>query len=119
MGAAAAAPPSASDVRLPRLRAEIELLAGDGGRHGAVLFDPLRMRYFRIDGRAAHMLSLWMRCATAGDLVIAMDDRFGEFVTADEIEALAAFLSQNQLIVPASEKDWRRLLASARRERRS
>ncbi len=119
MAAAAAAPSSASDVRLPCLRAEIELLSGHDGRDGAVLFDPLRMRYFRIDRRAAHMLSLWMRCATAGDLVLAMDERFGAFVTADEIEALAAFLSQNQLIVPASEKDWRLLLASARRERRS
>lgn len=112
---AESAPPGGE--RLPQLRAELQILNDSQGDDGAVLFDPLRMRYFRIDRVAAELLSQWTFHATAADIARAVDERFGTLVTLDEIEAVSAFLSSNQMVVPAAERDWRRLLAIARRGR--
>lgn len=107
---------------LPPLRAELQVVHdGDGvpasGRDRHILFDPLRNRYVNIDDATAELISLWPQCRTAADLVSAAAATFGMRVGERQVETLCDFLSANELLVPESENDWRRLALAERRRR--
>ncbi|NJM56052.1 MAG: hypothetical protein HC841_09320, partial [Verrucomicrobiae bacterium] len=90
--------------------------AADGrGRH--IVFDPLRNRHLRIDGATAELLSLWPQCRTAADLCEAAMARYGAQTNEGAVEALCRFLVANELVVPFTETDWRRLSVTERRGR--
>ncbi|MGE0854475.1 MAG: site-2 protease family protein [Hyphomicrobiaceae bacterium] len=99
--------------RLPRLRPELQVL--DNHVDGAIIYDPVRGRYFRIDKATAQLLSLWARSSTNDDLARHAEEAFGERLDATSIAALASFLSVNELVVLEGETDWRAQLERQRR----
>lgn len=114
MDLAASAP--VTPPSLPKLRGELRLLAADAD--GAVVHDPIRAAYFRIDSATASLLALWQSCATVVDLQRRADDELGLLLDAAAIDRLAEFLRANQLLVAESEQEWRSLLAIRRRGHR-
>lgn len=119
MSVAESIAPAPSEAPLPQLRAELQILdAGHSGADGgAVIFDPLRMRYFRFDRETAELLSEWSQCRVPSELVERVNLRFGSLIAAADVAALAEFLALNQLVMPATEKEWRTLVGFSRRSR--
>ncbi len=101
---------------LAELRGELHFVGGrdDGLARDGVVFDPVRQRYFQLDARTAELLSLWPECETAAQLAAASRERFGLPASVEQIQQLERFLVVNELTVPRSDADWRRLVAVER-----
>jgi len=89
---------------LPALREELALMPGPalaGGEPSWTLHDPVRHQFFRIDWLGFEILSRWWQ----GDLTAIAQSIDSETTlhpdTAD-VEAVARFLADNQLLQPAS-----------------
>lgn len=88
------------DAPLPRLRDDLQLLAGadDGdGSRGFLIFDPVRNNYFRITSAAAQILGAW----DAGSIAAALSRLHtqGLVFAREEIETLIEFVTANNLVM--------------------
>ncbi len=103
-----------SEAPLAELRGDLQVVSFDEGT-GIVVHDPIRQRYFRLDEAAAQLLTLWPSCRTPSELVAAANGRFDAGLDTARVEAFALFLAESQLVVPAAQDDWRRLVSIARK----
>ncbi len=102
---------------LPALREDLVLAPGPAGRDGApgwVLFDPVRNRYFSLEDAAVGLLRQWH--LGAQERILAAAQAAGHpSVTQGQVEALARFLSHNELLDaadPRQEEALRRAIAA-------
>lgn len=108
----------AADEPLPDLRGDLRVVSSHDAPEstGAVAFDPVRQRYFRLDKATAQLLSLWPACSTVGALVAAANERLGMLVSPGDVRALKQFLIDNELVVADAPGDWKRLFDRAQRQ---
>ncbi len=103
---------------VPALRQELELISGAPGFSGAqrwLIYDPVQHRFIAV-GRAAHvLLHVWSEGSTVDQLIGNAADRFGEPITARDVERFIQFLQANRLTVEAPGGGWRTLAAAAAR----
>lgn len=100
-----------ADTLLPTLREDIQLLPGALGDDGAptwMLYDPARNQFFKLTNRALGLLRLWQPGAPAEALADAARAH-GHPTTETEIEWLARYLTENNLIVADRPQDMGRL----------
>lgn len=111
---ARAGPPQ--DIPLPPIREDLQITRGGTSYSGAptwVVFDPLRNRFFRITYEMFQLLSLWNVSRTVAALIKAIDMRFGNRMTGEDIVAIVRMLEHNQLLVQPANGSWRGLHARA------
>lgn len=95
---------------LPQLRPELGLFesaSSVGGEPQWVLHDPMRHRYFHLDGATRELLSVWTAAKNAGELAAAVQSRFHRTVSQSEIARLVRFLYDQQLTTSPRQGDWR------------
>jgi len=101
--------------RLPALRQELSLMPGAPSAEGAptwMLHDPASNRFFQLGWPAFEMLSRW----TLDDpqaIVAAVNRETTLQVSAEDFEALARMLRQQNLTVASNAEDTARLAATA------
>ncbi len=91
---------------LPRLRAELRVVATTVGGP-CTLYDPLRSRFFRLDGGAAAMLQVWPHCTLAEQVASRCDALNGSAMTVQNVNAFTRWLGDNELTETNDEAGWR------------
>ena len=113
----AAAQPDAGEP-LPELRGDLRVVsvhsANTGG--GAVVFDPVRQSYFRINEPTVQLLKLWPSCLDTNELISAASKRLGMMVSGADALTLKQFLIRNELLVATEPGDWKRLAEKAQKQ---
>lgn len=102
---------TAADAPLPRLRDELQLLAGNPDSEGSpswLIFDPAAHRYLQIDIEAYQLLAAWGRSRTVSDLRRIAAAESQRDISEAEIAAIVRFLEGNGLIEEAT-GGWRGL----------
>ena len=105
MTQAARAQPAADIPALPGLRQDLQLLPGELQSDGVPswrIHDPVRNRFFDIGWIEFELLQRWREGATGADLIAEVCASTPLHPTADELNALAIFLDQHQLLAPSS-----------------
>ncbi|MEL7014426.1 MAG: site-2 protease family protein [Pseudomonadota bacterium] len=100
------------DAPLPALREDLRVLPGKAERTGQrtwLIFDPLRNRYFQIDGRSLAILKAW-HAGTPGGILHALRD---PDITMVEIEAFVRFVFANALTRDPAQGDVNNFVAQA------
>ena len=90
------------ELALPPLREELALLPGPAladGQPSHTLHDPVRNLFFQIDWPSFEVLSRWHLGEPAA-IAAAIGRETPLAMTADDIEAIARFLLENQLLRP-------------------
>jgi putative peptide zinc metalloprotease protein len=102
----------ARDVPLPALREDLQIMRVGASYSGAptwVVFDPIRNRFFRITYEMFQVLSSWRISGTVGNLLKAIDSRFGNRLSMDDIGTIVRMLEHNLLLVQPTRGAWRAL----------
>lgn len=109
----------ASVELLPELRGDLQVVSAQASTAagGAVIFDPVRQRYFRIDETTAQLLSHWPSSRTRDELVATARERSGLPLATADVASLEHFLIANELVTAAGTGDWKRLAERAERSR--
>jgi putative peptide zinc metalloprotease protein len=92
-------------MALPALREELALHDGPrlaDGQPSWTLYDPVRNLYFQIDWLTFEILSRW-RLASGGAIVQSINAETTLRASADDIELVAKFLVENQLLQPTAQ----------------
>lgn len=105
-------PAQAADPQLPALREDLQIMRVGASYSGAptwVIFDPLRNRFFRITFEMFQVLSFWNLARTAGVLLKALDNRFGNRMSMEDIGIITRMLEHNLLLVQPTRGTWKAL----------
>lgn len=108
---AAALSPAAEVARLPPLRQDlaIELVpAPGGGFPAAIVTDPVRGSYFRLDWPESGILLLWNDAKTAEELCTLLAAQYGVAASPQDIAAVAEFAHETQLTESDPNGSWQR-----------
>jgi putative peptide zinc metalloprotease protein len=108
---------TARDAPLPALREDLQITRGGVSYSGAptwMVLDPTRNRFFRITYEMFQLLSLWNASRTINMLITAVDQRFGNRMTAQDIAAIIRMLDGNLLLVQPTSGAWRALYERSR-----
>ena len=97
---------------LPALRDDLDLLSSEGDDAGVMLVDHARNQHFRLTRRALALLGGW-RTGSAEALAGHMARRGEEPPDPAEINAMSAFLAQNELTAEPPSGGWRAYAALA------
>ncbi|TNM61739.1 site-2 protease family protein [Aliirhizobium smilacinae] len=100
------------DAPLPALRQDLQIMRVGASYSGAptwVVFDPIRNRFFRITYEMFQVLSFWNVSRTVGNLLKAVNARFIERMSADDIGTIVRMLEHNLLLVQPTRGAWRAL----------
>lgn len=87
-------------MALPRLREELDLMPGPGlsdGQPSWTLHDPVRNLFFRIDWPTLEMLTRW-HIDDAEKIAQDVNDYTTLSLTAEDVQAVAQFMVQHQLV---------------------
>lgn len=98
-------------MALPRLREELDLLPGPtlpDGQPSWTLHDPVRNLFFRIDWPTFEVLSRWS-LGDFGAIARAIESATPLHLGAADVENVAQFLVENQLVQPAAAQGARGL----------
>jgi putative peptide zinc metalloprotease protein len=101
---------------LPALRSEIRIEQTGADEHAqpiAIVVDPVRGAYYRLQWPESALLPLWRSCATRRDLCNQARDQFHLQLTDTDIDDLITFLHQSQLTTVDPSGSWRRFHALA------
>lgn len=99
-----------SGDRLPRLRAELQLLQGAASRNGEptwLVHDPLLNRFVQLDAAAYEALGRWQDCETTDDLVRAVNAAGRVLLDQSAVTELVSFLHASQLTEEPRSGGWR------------
>lgn len=111
-GKAADGPAAPKDIPLPPIREDLQITRGGVSYSGAptwVVLDPLRNKFFRITYEMFQILSLWNAARTVSNLIKAVDTRFGNTLTGEDIVSIIRMLEQNMLLSQPATGTWRSL----------
>lgn len=90
-------------IELPPLREELALLPGPSTPEGQptwTLHDPARNLFFQLDWATFEILSRW-DTGSASDIIASIEQATTLHVTLADLEAVAKFVVQNHLSIPA------------------
>ncbi|WP_144223371.1 HlyD family efflux transporter periplasmic adaptor subunit [Mesorhizobium amorphae] len=107
-----------SDIPLPRLREDLQVMRGGTSYSGEpvwIVLDPLRNRFFRVTYEMFQLLSVWNRSPTVGSLNKTLDARFGRQTDAEEVGMVLRLLEANFFLVQPTTGSWRGLYEASRR----
>jgi putative peptide zinc metalloprotease protein len=107
--------------RLPPLRANLNLHPSTRTVEGAptwVIYDPIRHRYFNIGRLEFEMLRRW-ETQTVEQLIEQVNQKTSFHISADIVQRLAKFLSDNQLLKVQGEEAIKRLTEQTEKAKQS
>lgn len=94
---------------LPRLRRglDLEIVAThEGGFPSLVVSDPVRGTYYKVLWPLSGLMLCWRESATAADLQSRFFEQYGADPAAEDIQALAGFILDNELSESDSAGGW-------------
>jgi putative peptide zinc metalloprotease protein len=112
---------SSNGIELLPLREDLVMLDGrsdPGGSQNWLIYDGLRHRYIEIDEQTFNLLTIWRQSKTTTALAETASLQFGVAPSAGEIEGLAKFLRDQDLVELSAVQSWKSIkaLQHSRRE---
>lgn len=107
---------------LPKLREELQIIAGRNNSHAERtwrIYDPLQHRYIEIDETTFTILSLWHDAKDGPSLIRTLKDECGLELEAKELVRLIEFAYANQLTSAPPRGDWKSLARQSAKSRES
>ncbi len=105
------APNEAEEAFTGVLRGDLELFAGEADENGQntwVVFDPVADRYFRVSEKEHHIIGHFNGRKTVAEVAETLSHA-GIDVSKEEVVAVAHFLTQSSLLLPAYSSTEKRL----------